>query len=334
MRGFTHITTKAPRYSPKIQRMMEGAYETGLSGLMSPGKFVDIPEAQGSIDIPQIPQRLPKTGPLPKLGRISQPQVRDVAQTQMPHLPRIGELTPQALPEMPPEDKLPELNFDPIERQAMGRFKRETIPTIAERFAATGGMRGSGFAKTVGAAGAQLQESLAAMRARMEPQYALQRAQLGLQRGALSMQRGRLGLEQQLGLGRLETERGLGVGRLAMERAGLGQREQQMRLQRDLGLGGLQMQRAALQQQGELGLGRIALDKAGLEQRGVLGLAGLGLQRAGMQLQQQRGLQDYGLRRAQLLQQQQSQRRQEYLGLLGFRPPVMYGQPQSTTIPF
>jgi len=292
--GYIRTTTKAPRYSPAVMKQMEGAYRHGLSGLMrGPGRL-DMPEVPTGINIPQA-----QMGWTPTMADVrgimpGKAKVRDIRRTQF---------RDQALPEMPTMPEFSSMDFAPIEAQARAGFQQQTLPTIAERFTTMGaGARGTGaFARTVGAAGAGLESSLAALKAEKLPQWEMQKAQYGLQRGALGMQRGKLGLEQELG------------------KAGISQRDTQMQLQRDLGLGGLEMQRGKLGLEGMLGVGRMAGEKARL-----------GLQRAGLQLQQQRDLGQLGLQRAGLQQKQQQMRTQQLLGLLGFKPPQMYGQPQVT----
>jgi hypothetical protein len=65
-------------------------------------------------------------------------------------------------------------NFDPIAKQAMTQFHTQTVPTLAERFTSLGGsdtrLGNPSFAGALGAAGAGLQEQLAALKA----QYGLQ----------------------------------------------------------------------------------------------------------------------------------------------------------------
>lgn len=96
----------------------------------------------------------------------------------------------------PPVEKLPELDFGPIAQKARTRFREETLPTIAERFASMGrGVETSpGFTGSLARAGEGLEESLAALEAQLAPQYALQRAQYGLERGKLGLAGGELGL--------------------------------------------------------------------------------------------------------------------------------------------
>ena len=68
------------------------------------------------------------------------------------------------------------MNFEPIAQQARTQFQGQTIPMLAERFASMGpagsqgGVRSGAFAGTMGAAGSQLEESLAALK----EQYGLQ----------------------------------------------------------------------------------------------------------------------------------------------------------------
>lgn len=194
------------------------------------------------------------------------------------------------LPGMPAAPQFSSMDFGPIEEQARAGFRQQALPTIAERFTSMGqGARGTGaFARTVGGAAAGLEASLAALKAEKLPQWEMQKAQYGLQRGGLDVQR-----------------------------AGIGQRDAQMQMQRDLGLGGLEMQRGKAGLEGMLGIGRMAGEQAKL-----------GLQRAGLELQQQRDLGQFGIQRAGLMQKQQQLRTQQLLGMLGFKPPQMYGAPQ------
>lgn len=66
-----------------------------------------------------------------------------------------------------------EFDFGPIEDQARSGFEQKTLPSIAERFTAmgAGGGRSSAFGQQLGAAGSDLEQSLASMR----QQYGLQR---------------------------------------------------------------------------------------------------------------------------------------------------------------
>jgi hypothetical protein len=69
-------------------------------------------------------------------------------------------------------------DFGPIEQQARTQFQQRTVPTLAERFTSLGaGAQSSpAFARTLGEAGSQLEQNLAALRS----QYALQQLRLGL----------------------------------------------------------------------------------------------------------------------------------------------------------
>jgi hypothetical protein len=64
------------------------------------------------------------------------------------------------------------LDFGAMEQKALGDFQSKTVPGIAEMFAGMGqgGQRSSGFQGALGAAGAGLQESLAAMRPQLNMQ--------------------------------------------------------------------------------------------------------------------------------------------------------------------
>lgn len=81
-----------------------------------------------------------------------------------------------------------EFDFAPIEEQARMGFEQKTLPSIAERFTAlgAGGGRSSAFGQQLGAAGADLEKSLAA-----------QKQQYGMQQQGL--------LQNLLGLGQQES---------------------------------------------------------------------------------------------------------------------------------
>lgn len=53
--------------------------------------------------------------------------------------------------------------FEPYAQQARTQFNTQTIPSLAERFTALGGQRSSAFQGALGAAGAGLNENLAAL---------------------------------------------------------------------------------------------------------------------------------------------------------------------------
>lgn len=74
-------------------------------------------------------------------------------------------------------------DFSPIEQEARAGFEQKTLPSIAERFTSlgAGGGRSSAFGQQLGAAGSDLERSLASMR----QQYGLQ--QQGLQQNLLGM---------------------------------------------------------------------------------------------------------------------------------------------------
>lgn len=115
-------------------------------------------------------------------------------------IPELKELPPSY--KMPPEDKLPELNFEPTAARARKAFQEETLPGIAERFTSMtgGGQRSGAFERQKAQAGATLESNLAALRAQVEPEYALKRAEYGLQRGKLG------GILSQLGINRQQIE--------------------------------------------------------------------------------------------------------------------------------
>lgn len=74
-----------------------------------------------------------------------------------------------------------QFDFAPIAQQAQTQFYGQTVPSLAERFTSLGGegtsLGSSGFTGALGAAGAGLQENLAALGS----QYGLQQQQLGMQ---------------------------------------------------------------------------------------------------------------------------------------------------------
>jgi hypothetical protein len=76
---------------------------------------------------------------------------------------------------------LQQFNFEPIAQQARSQFQQQTIPSIAERFTSLGNnaLSSPAFASQLGAAGAGLEESLAALQA----EYGLQ--QQGMQQDLL-----------------------------------------------------------------------------------------------------------------------------------------------------
>lgn len=61
--------------------------------------------------------------------------------------------------------KDPYKGFEPIAQQAQGRFERETVPSLAERFTSMGqaGQRSSGFQQALGGSGVQLEELLSGL---------------------------------------------------------------------------------------------------------------------------------------------------------------------------
>ena len=194
------------------------------------------PAAQRELEslMPQILQEF-KAEPqkFPELAELVQ-QARDtfgpMEFEQM--VPELKDLPP--VPEMPPEADLKELDFGPIEARARRQFAQETLPSIAERFTALtgGGQRAGAFERQKAQAGSELEENLAALRATMEPEYALKRAQYGLERGKLGAVLGQLGLQR----GQTENVLGLQRGQL-MANLGMAQRRQgfneaQMALQR------------------------------------------------------------------------------------------------------
>jgi len=130
-------------------------------------------------------------------------------------------------------EELKQLDFGPIEAQARQKFMQETIPGLAERFTALtgGGQRAGAFERQKAQAGTELETGLAALRAQMEPEYALRRAQFGLKRGETA---GRLGLLQQQLRGGLRQQgraQRLAEAQFAMQRAGMAMAPAQARLQ-------------------------------------------------------------------------------------------------------
>lgn len=82
--------------------------------------------------------------------------------------------------------KNPYAGFDPIADQATGKFQRDIIPGLAERFTAMGGSgtRGSSdFGGTLGGAASDLQQGLAALKS----QYGLQNTDSLLRQGQLGL---------------------------------------------------------------------------------------------------------------------------------------------------
>lgn len=78
-------------------------------------------------------------------------------------------------------------DFGPIREAAQQRFYKDTVPTLAEKFASLGGESGigtSGFQGALGEAGAGLEKDLAGM----EAQFGQQRAQQLLQLLGLGLQ--------------------------------------------------------------------------------------------------------------------------------------------------
>jgi len=93
----------------------------------------------------------------------------------------------------------PQAGFDPIENKARSDFQQKTLPSLLERFTGTGGALSSPIlGSQIGAAGAGLEESLAAMR-----------AQFGQQNMSNLMQLLGLGLTPQFDWMELAAEPGL-----------------------------------------------------------------------------------------------------------------------------
>ena len=66
--------------------------------------------------------------------------------------------------------------FEAFQAPARTAFEQQTVPGIAERFSGAGAQQSSAFGQTLGAAGANLEENLAAQRAGLQSQ-ALQQLQ-------------------------------------------------------------------------------------------------------------------------------------------------------------
>lgn len=90
----------------------------------------------------------------------------------------------------PGEINIPKFDFQPIEDKARQQFATKTVPGLAERFTAMGGQRSGSFGQQLGAAGADLEGTLAGQRAMLEPQHAQAEAALQLQRNQLQQARG------------------------------------------------------------------------------------------------------------------------------------------------
>lgn len=85
---------------------------------------------------------------LPRFSPESQNLLNQVIGQAGTSLGNINQMTPQ---------------FGPIAQKAMTQFNQETVPSIAERFTRMGAQGSGAFARNLGSAGANLQESLAAM---------------------------------------------------------------------------------------------------------------------------------------------------------------------------
>jgi hypothetical protein len=71
--------------------------------------------------------------------------------------------------------------FEPFANKARSQFQNQTVPSIAERFTRMGGTRSSGFANTLGEAGAGMETDLAAQGAQFgQNQQQLMQRLLGL----------------------------------------------------------------------------------------------------------------------------------------------------------
>lgn len=100
----------------------------------------------------------------------------------------------------------PQFDFGPIEQQETNRFYSQTAPGIAEMFTSMGpGKRSGAFQGAIGAAGAGLSDSLAALKA----QYGLRQQEMGQQYGLENARLGLAGLGQQQGLYQSQVGAGL-----------------------------------------------------------------------------------------------------------------------------
>lgn len=64
----------------------------------------------------------------------------------------------------------PTAGFEPIAEYARTQFQQQTVPSIAERFSGLGAQRSSAFGQQLGAAGAGLEQGLAAQKAQFGQQ--------------------------------------------------------------------------------------------------------------------------------------------------------------------
>lgn len=181
----------------------------------------------------QEPQKFPELSEITKQARemIGDEDFRKL-------VPELKELP--KTPEMPPADQLKELDFGPIAERARKGFMEETLPGISEQFTGLtgGGQRASAFERQKAQAGATLESNLAALRAQVEPEYALKRAEYGLQRGKLAGVLGQLGLQrgqvenaQQMQRAQILGNLGLAQQRNVLGAAQLGLGHAQMSLQ-------------------------------------------------------------------------------------------------------
>jgi len=189
-----------PKYSPEVQKKLEAAIPQILEEFKkAPEKFPELAD---------IFRQAQEVLPPMELEKI---------------IPGLSELSP--IPEMPPAADLKELDFAPIEAQARQRFTEETIPTLAERFTTLtgGGQRSGAFERQQAKAATDLETNLAALRATMEPEYAMKKAEYGLQRGKLGAVLGQLGLQRGQTQNALALQRGQMLANL-----GLSQRQQDL----------------------------------------------------------------------------------------------------------
>ena len=190
-----------PKLPPKLQKALENA----------------LPEIMK--ELKKDPQKFPELANIVKEAReLFPPQELEKI------IPGVEDL-----PQMPPEADLKELDFDPIEARARKSFMEKTIPSLAERFTSLtgGGQRAGAFERQKAEAATDLESSLAALRAQMEPEYALKKAQYGLQRGKL----GALYGQQALQRGQMLANLGLSQRQQDLAASGLGMQRAQAALQ-------------------------------------------------------------------------------------------------------
>lgn len=220
------------KYSPQIEGLLGQAFSYALPAL-----------AQGT-----APTTIDRNGRRVPANTMPQFQMSDYSK----NLPDVGQLglgnaisslSLQSL-QNAPSMNLPEFDFKPIEEEARAGFEQQTVPTIAERFTnmGAGASSSSAFARNLGSAAAGLEQSLASLKAKTLPQFALQKAQLETQRAAM------LG-----GLDSLKLQQAQAADNAALQRAQLQQQQAQFGLGQEQYQNQLRMQQANyLQQQQQL----------------------------------------------------------------------------------